>query len=178
MGILMLKIRRSWDRLTFNIPILVRRQLYIDTVPWLVKHSKITFRQFPRQEKCIYHVWKCKQDRINWRNPNPDTFDLKTYCYLTHWSRDKMTTILQTIYLNAFAWMEILEFQLNFIEICSLWLNWQCTIIDSDNGLVPNRRQAIVWSSNGGFYWRIYASFVLSELTNKFGSIIKPRMSG
>ena len=35
-GIPMLKIRRSWDRLIFNmgIPILVRRHLYIETVPW------------------------------------------------------------------------------------------------------------------------------------------------
>ena len=36
MGIHMLKIRRSWDRLIFNmwIPILVRRHLYIETAPW------------------------------------------------------------------------------------------------------------------------------------------------
>ena len=35
MGIPMLKIRRSWDRLIFNtgIPILVRRHIYIETVP-------------------------------------------------------------------------------------------------------------------------------------------------
>ena len=36
MGIPVLKIRRSRDRLIFNmgIPILVRRQLYIETAPW------------------------------------------------------------------------------------------------------------------------------------------------
>ena len=35
MGILMLKIRRSWDRIIFNmgIPILVRQHLYIETPP-------------------------------------------------------------------------------------------------------------------------------------------------
>ena len=35
MGIPVLKIRRSWDRLFFNtgIPMLVRRHLYIDTAP-------------------------------------------------------------------------------------------------------------------------------------------------
>ena len=35
-GIPMLKIRRSWDRLFFNmgIPILVRRHLYIEMAPW------------------------------------------------------------------------------------------------------------------------------------------------
>ena len=36
MGIPMLKIRRSWDCLIFNmgIPILARRHLYIETAPW------------------------------------------------------------------------------------------------------------------------------------------------
>ena len=40
MGIHMLKIRRSWDRLIFimGIPILVRRHLYIETVPWYWYH--------------------------------------------------------------------------------------------------------------------------------------------
>ena len=39
MGIPMLKIRRSRDRLIFNmgIPILVRRHLYIETAPWTNK---------------------------------------------------------------------------------------------------------------------------------------------
>ena len=50
MGILMLKIRRSRNRLIFNmgIPILVRRHLYIETVPsfssmipgeWFLRHA-------------------------------------------------------------------------------------------------------------------------------------------
>ena len=36
LGIPMLKIRRSWDRLIFNmaIPMLVRRYLYIEMTPW------------------------------------------------------------------------------------------------------------------------------------------------
>ena len=33
-------------------------------------------------------------------------------------------------------------------EICSLGCNWQYVSIGSDNGLVPNRRQAIIWTND------------------------------
>ena len=36
--------------------------------------------------------------------------------------------------------------------------------IGSDNGLVPNRQQAIIWCNVGMLYWHIYASLSLSEL--------------
>ena len=36
--------------------------------------------------------------------------------------------------------------------------------IGSNNGLVPNRRQAIIWTNDSLFYWRIYASLGLNEL--------------
>ena len=35
--------------------------------------------------------------------------------------------------------------------------------IGSDNGLVPNRRQAIIWTNDGLVYWRICVSIGLSE---------------
>ena len=34
----------------------------------------------------------------------------------------------------------------------------------SDNGLSPNRRQAIIWTNDGIIYLRIYASLAISEL--------------
>ena len=34
----------------------------------------------------------------------------------------------------------------------------------TDNGLVPNRRHAIIWHSDGLVDWRTYASLSLSEL--------------
>ena len=42
------------------------------------------------------------------------------------------------------------------IEICSLWSNWY-TIIASDNGSAPNKRQAIVWSKDDRVHRRINA---------------------
>ena len=41
--------------------------------------------------------------------------------------------------------------------------NWQYSIIGSDNGLAPIRRQAIVWTNDGLVWWHIYASLVLNE---------------
>ena len=42
--------------------------------------------------------------------------------------------------------------------------NWQYGSISSDNGLAPNRRQAIIWTNDGIGYWCIYASLSLNEL--------------
>ena len=44
MGIPMLMIRRSPDRLIFNmgIPILIRRHFYIETAPWLMTFGQIS----------------------------------------------------------------------------------------------------------------------------------------
>ena len=58
-------------------------------------------------------------------------------------------------------------FQLNFkyfIEMYSLGSNWQYVIIDSDNGLVPDRRQALIWTKDGLVYLRMYASLGLNDL--------------
>ena len=60
--------------------------------------------------------------------------------------------------------MKTLNFNYNFTEICSLGSNWQYGSIGSDNGLAPNRRQAIIWTNDGPGYWRLYASLDLNEL--------------
>ena len=49
--------------------------------------------------------------------------------------------------------------------MCSLGLDWQYVTIGSDNGLAPNRRQAIIWTNDGLIYWHIYASLSLNELS-------------
>ena len=44
----------------------------------------------------------------------------------THWGRDKMAAIFQTIFSNAFSWIKIVEFQLELHW--SLFLKFQLTI--------------------------------------------------
>ena len=47
-----------------------------------------------------------------------------------------------------------------------MFLRVQLTITQHwlDNGLVPSRRQAIIWTNNEPIHWRIYAALVGEEL--------------
>ena len=47
-----------------------------------------------------------------WRKTGP-WFSIKISS-LTHWGRDKMAAIFQTIFSNAFSWMKMYEFRLRF----------------------------------------------------------------
>ena len=60
-----------------------------------------------------------------------------------------MAAISQMALTNAFSWMELLEFRLNFTEFCSQGSNQQYSNISSDNGLAQTRRQAIIWTNDG-----------------------------
>ena len=63
-----------------------------------------------------------------------------------------MAAISQTISSNAFLYENFWI----FIEMCSLVSNWKHVIIDLDNGLTPNRQQAIIWTNGGVVYWCVY----------------------
>ena len=53
--------------------------------------------------------------------------------------------------------MNAFDFQITyyFTEICSLASNWELASIGSDNGLAPDRRQAIIWTNGGLFHWHM-----------------------
>ena len=50
----------------------------------------------------------------------------------------------------------------------TIWLKFVPKVpvysIGSDNGLVPNRQQAIIWTDDGLGWWRIYVPLGLNEL--------------
>ena len=79
-------------------------------------------------------------------------------------SQDKMATISQTTFSNAFSWMKISEFRLKFHQSLFLkaQLKWYSSI-GSDNGLAPNRRQAIIWTNDSPIHGRIYAAWKGNE---------------
>ena len=56
----------------------------------------------------------------------------------------------------------VLYFDWNFTEVCSLVSNWLS--IGLGNGLVPNRWQAIIWTTADPIHWRIYAGLGGDEL--------------
>ena len=81
--------------------------------------------------------------------------------------------ILQTTFSNTFFEWRLLNFKWNSIEIRYLWFWWQYVNIGSDNGLAPNRRQAISWTNEGMFYWRTYTLFfwcrhIRSDIVSNF----------
>ena len=84
---------------------------------------------------------------------------------LTHWGRDNMAAISQTIFYNTFSWIKMLKFPLKkSTEICSQGSNWQHSSTGLDNGLAPNRRQAIIWTNDVLGCRRIYGSLGLNGL--------------
>ena len=52
------------------------------------------------------------------------------------------------------------------LKFFSLGPNWQQPSTGLDNGLAPNRRQAIIWTNVGPIHWRIYAALGGDELIN------------
>ena len=82
---------------------------------------------------------------------------------LTHWGRDIMDAIWQTLFSNAFPWMKMFQLRLQFY-----WglfpkglINNILTLHGSDNGLAPSRHYLNQWWS---VYRRIYTSLGLNEL--------------
>ena len=67
---------------------------------------------------------------------------------LTHCGRDKMTAISQTTYSKVFPWMKMYGFRLTFHWSLFLLSVKQYSSIGSDNGLVPTRWQAIIWTND------------------------------
>ena len=67
---------------------------------------------------------------------------------------------------NAFSWMKLFDFWLSKFHRMLF-------LIDNKSALVQimawcwNKRQAIIWTYEGLFYWHIYASLGLNELTSK-----------
>ena len=54
---------------------------------------------------------------------------------------------------------EIYYVQFKFFENSSEEFTWRWVSIGLYNGLVPNRRQVIIWNNDDLVYWRIYDSF-------------------
>ena len=76
-----------------------------------------------------------------------------------------MATSLQTTSSNTFSLMR--KFYSNFTGIYFYGSNWQQSSIGSDNGLVPNRQQAIIWTNDGLVHWCKYALLSLNEIPDE-----------
>ena len=78
---------------------------------------------------------------------------------IAYWSQDRMGNISQITYELIFPEWKGLYFDAVFAKNCSWWSCWWRISVVSDNGLVMNRQQAIIWTSDGLAYWSIYSFF-------------------
>ena len=85
--------------------------------------------------------------------------------FKTLWPRQDGRRFCRRHFQLHFIQWKCLNFKWNFIEICSLGSSWQYGSMVSDNGLAPNRRQAIIWSNADPIHWHIYAALVGDELS-------------
>ena len=109
-------------------------------------------------------LWYHQQTSITWWNQDPRChIVLLGAKELTHWGWDIIAAIWLHFQMQFFhrRW---LYFDQNFTKVCSQGSNQQQSSIGSDNGLARNRRQAIIWASDGLDYLCIYVSLSLNEL--------------
>ena len=84
-------------------------------------------------------------------------------CHATHFFINssplgEKAAIKQTTFSNVFSWMENFEFWLKFHRKLIPRVPLTITSIGLNNGLVPNRRQAIIWTNVHPILWCTYGT--------------------
>ena len=117
---------------------------------------------------CIYTLTSldsyvdCHNDAAYWQIPAIYFWESRTG--LTPWGRDKWSRIRRWHFQMYFLQWKLSNFDWNFIEFCSQGSNWQYLSLRLDNGLAPNRRQAIIWTNTDPIHCHIYAALGGDEL--------------
>ena len=80
-----------------------------------------------------------------------------------------MAAISQTIYSAAFSWMKsfciVIKISLKFAPKCPI--DNKPALVSSiglDNGLAPNRREAIIWTNTDPVHWQWSKDHLLTAL--------------
>ena len=106
MGVPMLKIRRSWDRLIFNmrIPILVRCHLYIEMVPRALHqykgHLSILHLDSPYKDKMVmtpYFLYNGNSGTVQITFSSLDICSINAFWCFASWNIENLWTTMQII---------------------------------------------------------------------------------
>ena len=150
----------------------------------MIKHRKylITFKPRQMAEFYIRHLqthfvqWKMFVIlfKFQWLDNNPVSFQ-------TMAENGRLTTLsprqmgrhfaddnFKCVFFNKIFW--ILNISLNYVHEGPI----ENVIICLDNGLAPNRRQAIIRTTDNLVYWRIYVSLGLNYLISALKSTKMP----
>ena len=96
----------------------------------------------------------------------PQLYAQRAASLTSPWIKWNMMPFHRQYFHMHFREWKVLYFDKNFTEICSKGFNWQQTSTGLDNGLAPNRRQAIIWTNADPINWCIYAALGGDELTS------------
>ena len=87
------------------------------------------------------------------------------YSLLTPWGQVQMAAFGKRYFQVHFHDTKYCYFDSYLTNVCSHVSNYQKSVINSDDGLAPNKQQAIIWTNDSRLvYWHIYVSVELSEL--------------
>ena len=105
----------------------------------------------------LFAKWKkastgrvCVCKRLYTENLESSWYQLVRHMLFQHNAADKKWAPFgrRQLQMHSLEW-KCLNFGYKFTEVCSQGTNWQNTSTDSDNGLVLNRQQAIIWTNGG-----------------------------
>ena len=105
----------------------------------------------------LFTKWKkastgrvCVCKRLYTENLESSWYQLVRHMLFQHNAADKKWAPFgrRQFQMHSLEW-KCLNFGYKFTEVCSQGTNWQNTSTDSDNGLVLNRQQAIIWTNGG-----------------------------
>ena len=104
----------------------------------------------------------------SWMTPiwlhHGQAMDCQLWLLISSWP--KWPPFRRRLFQSHFDEWNFFYFNSNFTEVCSQGSNWQQGSIGSDNGLAPDRWQAITWTNVNPIHWRIYAALREDELIN------------
>ena len=133
--------------------------MHVCVYVWVyVAHSLKTFSKLKSRFVVAYPFRRLCKNLCRWSGRMSRLMIMVVYSSVrhgvsTHCSRANChyLDIFNCIFLNANVWIS-LKISLKFV-----------TNVLINNGLVPTRRQAIIWTNDVLAYWRIYASLGLNE---------------
>ena len=138
-----------------GILIFLRRLLYIE--------MPLDFRPYSKQ--CSVPRRNTKQNKKGDSKFVMKVLERKVMTDIKSSPLGKKTVISHMTFPNVFHEWKLNSCDSNFFEVCSKGSNQWYSSIDSDNGLVPTRRQAIIWTNADPVHRRLYGAQGGDELT-------------
>ena len=124
----------------------------------------IGFHRSSRSRKCafLYLHWPFLREiyHIFWQNTRKMWLSLRSLFEFIHGPKYSAARFAYNACHTSGEWKIFVFFNPHKFYFISIrhHIAWQGPSIGLDNGLAPNRRQAIIWTNADPIHWRIYAA--------------------